>query len=86
MSHPTNRLERFLIGKNHGIRRAVGFCAGDSSVRDTEFLKHIQVKSRLLRNTTKLCNCSMCRNPRKSAWKGKDKLTLQEKKMLQAND
>jgi hypothetical protein len=35
----------------------------------------------LRRNTTKLCSCSMCGNPRNVAWDKKDKLTIQERRL-----
>ena len=76
MSHPTNRRERFLIGKNRGEKRAFGQYNGSPTLqRNPEFMRRAEY---LRRDTTKLCSCSMCGNPRKKAWK--DRLTLQEKK------
>ncbi len=73
MSHPKNRRERHLLGVYNGIRRAEGIrCTGTFS--KAWVIRHNQV----LRNTTKICSCSMCGNPRRKNWK--DKLTLQEKR------
>ena len=75
MSHPKDRRHRFLIGVRHGIRRAEGEVRGLKS--KTAFEKWAYLR----RNTTTLCSCSMCGNPRRTAWKGKDKLTMQELKL-----
>lgn len=77
MSHPQNKRERFLVGKRKGIKRAKGM---STSWFDTTE-KWFKETSQILRNTTKICNCSMCRNPRHSIWNNdRDKLTMQEKR------
>lgn len=76
MSYPKNKRERFLIGKHKGIRRALGEMDGFSSKEYFERWAYLR------RNTTKLCSCSMCGNPRRKAWK--DKLTMQEKKFFES--
>ena len=76
MSHPTNRRERFLIGKKLGEKRAFGHYMGSPALHgDPEVMRSAEY---LRRDTTKLCSCSMCGNPRRKSWK--DKLTLQEKR------
>ena len=75
MSHPKDRRHRFLIGKALGEKRAVGYWSG--SLLWAEFNERAAY---LRRNTTKLCSCSMCGNPRRLL---KDKLTRQE---IKANE
>jgi len=77
--YPKDRRHRFLIGVHHGIRRATGEMRGLKST--TSFEKWAYLR----RNTTTLCSCSMCGNPRRTAWKGKDKLTMQELKLEDIN-
>jgi hypothetical protein len=90
MSHPTNRRERFLVGKKLGEKRAFGYWGGFkrnngwSHLSDAEILEHKKVASYKRRDTTKLCSCSMCGNPRRVAWKNKSKLTMQEIKFNEA--
>ena len=76
MSYPKNKHERFLIGRNKGIRRALG----ESNFNKRS--KYFERRACLRRNTTKLCSCSICGNPRRKAWK--DKLTIQEKKFIES--
>jgi hypothetical protein len=73
MSHPIDRRERFLIGFYHGIRRIKGENGRFGCTRE-----HFEEWSRKRRNTTKLCSCAMCGNPRRKAWKKKDQITFQE--------
>jgi len=81
MSHPTDRRERFLIGKKLGEKRAWGYWNGFYWIKDPEVRERdLEVAAFKRRDTTKLCSCSMCGNPRRKAWKGKDKLTMQELK------
>ena len=77
--HPNDRRHRFLISVCHGIRRAKGEVLG---IRDRD--DYLEKWAARHRNTTKLCSCSMCGNPRRKAWKGKDKLTMQEKKFFES--
>ena len=79
MPHPRNKWERFLTGKRKGEKRARGM----SDTFDTYSSRWFVHTSRLLRNTTKVCSCSMCGNPRHVEWNKKDKLTLQEKRQQQ---
>lgn len=73
MSHPRNKRERFLKGKWKGKKRAKAL---SSSFTTEELFVRI---ARLLRNTTKLCSCSMCRNPRRNRYnRGKARYTIQE--------
>jgi hypothetical protein len=81
MSHPRDRRERFLIGKHKGEKRAFGYCGyikGWSHISEEKLLEFQKVAAYKRRDTTKLCSCNMCGNPRRVAWKGKDKLTMQE--------
>ncbi len=83
MSHPKDRLERFLIGKRLGVKRSIGYWSGFKWVRDKSEEGQLEFRESaayLRRNTTKLCSCSLCGNPRRVAWKHKDKLTMQEKR------
>jgi hypothetical protein len=78
MSHPKNRRERFEIGCRKGIARAKHFTSHLERVRDPEFFK---AYCRRFREIAKPCSCQMCRNPRRSVfYKGKGKLTMQERK------
>jgi len=79
MSYPTNKYERFLIGKHKGERRVPSwikyYVSGEGMKQDPEARERW---CRLARNTTKLCSCDMCGNPRRVAWG--DKLTMKEKR------
>jgi hypothetical protein len=77
MSHPRNKRERFLIGDNKGRKRIKEF--KPSRFLTKEWFKR-QIRRR--RNTTKLCSCSMCGNPRRKSLK--DKLTMQERKFFES--
>lgn len=75
MSHPQDKRERFLIGQHKGERRVIGY--------SVMFFKSPEEKKRWIsrrRNTTTLCNCSMCCNPRRDKWNKKGRLTLQERR------
>jgi hypothetical protein len=86
MSHPKDRRHRFLIGEKLGKKRGVGYWDGFKSIMDPEERKEfLRAAAYKRRDTTKLCSCSMCGNPRRMAWKGKDKLTMQEKKFNEQN-
>lgn len=69
MSHPKNRLERFLTGKNKGLRRGIGYWNGFLDERkkgnQEEAQRLLEGNARIRRNTTKLCSCPLCGNPRK---------------------
>lgn len=79
MSHPRNKRERFLIGKWKGKKRAEGMTGPMDSWSEKWFTN----TSRALRNTTKICSCEMCGNPRHSKWsRKKDKLTMAERRFL----
>jgi hypothetical protein len=70
MSHPLNKRERVLIGVRKGTRRADGYW------KSCLKLEWLQRHRYLRRDTTKLCSCVMCGNPRK--WNNEK--TLQEKR------
>jgi len=66
MSYPRNRLERFVIGDTKGKRRANGYWNGFCFEKDPKVRKErLERNARIRRNTTKLCSCYMCGNPRK---------------------
>ena len=76
MSHPKDRYERFLISKKLGEKRSKGYWVGSPKIqRDQEFMERAAY---MRRNTTVMCSCAMCGNPRRKSWK--DKLTMQELK------
>ena len=80
MSHPTNKADRFLKGKNKGTKRAkslLGAWAAQTPIAPPECLDKTAKKTR---HTTKLCSCSMCGNPRKFFKED----TMQEKKFKEA--
>ena len=58
--HPINKHERFLVGKKKGKRRAKLLLMNCIDKNET-----IDRKEKLLRNTTKLCSCETCGNPRR---------------------
>lgn len=85
MPHPRDRRERFLIGKRKGEIRAAGETGGFTWRDRTDEEKQESLKrwAYLRRNTTKLCSCKMCGNPRRSRWgKKNERLTMQERKFL----
>lgn len=73
MSHPGNKRERFFIGDRKGQRRVVGHCIYKTKGDRQEYL---DVARKRQRNTTKLCSCSMCGNPRRH----RGELTMQERR------
>jgi len=81
MPHPRNRRERFLVGKRKGEYRAKADTFGWSWFRMTEEerLEYLRRWAYLRRDTTKICSCSMCGNPRRNHWE-KDGRTMQEKR------
>lgn len=62
--HPHNKHERRLIGMKKGYRRAKGMQEGWDWLR-LDRKKWIHKNSRRLQDTTTLCGCAMCRNPRR---------------------
>jgi hypothetical protein len=83
MSHPKSRRERFLIGQRKGKKRAFGYWNGAKQISsEKEKVSFNEKNAQLRRDTTKLCSCSMCGNPRRKSWK--NKLTIQEKKFNEA--
>jgi hypothetical protein len=84
MSHPVNRKDRFLRGKFKGEKRAKGYWNGFLHIHDAEKRKEfLEKNARSRRNTTKLCSCAMCGNPRRVSWK--NKLTMQERKFFESD-
>jgi hypothetical protein len=66
MSHPGNRLERFVIGDTKGKRRGAGYWDSYRWIKDpNEREKAIHLAAARRRNTTKLCSCAMCGNQRR---------------------
>lgn len=66
MSHPRNRLERFVIGNTKGKRRATGYWGNYHYIQDPEERKKLlKLATAKRRSTTKLCSCPMCGNQRK---------------------
>jgi hypothetical protein len=84
MSHPKDRRHRFLIGKKKGEERGYRYWNGMKGLiyKNQPRDEVLERAFYLRRNTTKLCSCSMCGNPRRVAWK--DKLTMQEKKFFES--
>jgi len=81
MSHPRDRRERFLIGKKLGEKRAFGYWGGASLFKnEKERAEFIEKNAQRRRDTTKLCSCSLCGNPRRVCWNKKDQITMQERK------
>lgn len=76
MSHPRNRLERFVIGDTKGKKRGYRYWNGFYFEKDPkEREERLLMASRKRRNTTKLCSCIMCGNKRRIYG-----LSLQERK------
>ena len=61
MSHPLNRRERFLIGDCKGRKRCAGYWRGVTDGAPDWWLWN----QRKRRDTTKLCSCTGCGNPRR---------------------
>jgi hypothetical protein len=62
MSHPKDRRERFFIGCKKGKKRASGLLSYREKIKNPDLLeKFVQHR----RDTTELCSCPMCGNPRK---------------------
>jgi hypothetical protein len=73
MPHPKNKQDRKRIGIKKGLKRATGLSANTPNpVWFSETAKR-------LRDTTTICSCPMCGNPRNSKWSD-EPLTLQELK------
>lgn len=64
MSHPKNRLERFVLGNTKSKSRVINFIhyTRRKSPESQELLKKWAKKRR---NTTKTCSKACCGNPRK---------------------
>lgn len=83
MSHPKNKKERFVISKHKGEKRVKGETGGFFWGAKTEDEKQEFLRRRAYRrrNTTKVCSCVMCGNPRHNKWGTlKNRVTLQERK------
>ena len=83
MPHPRNKRERSLIGKRKGEKRAKGETGGWTweTFSEEEKQERLRIWSYRRRDTTKICSCHMCGNPRRVEWNKKDKLTMQERKL-----
>ena len=84
MSHPRNKRERFLIGERKGLKRSKGYWNCFPEIQDRKEAERLTLSNaRVRRNTTKLCSCEICGNPRRARWTNKkEKLTLQERRFL----
>jgi hypothetical protein len=76
MSHPKNKRERFLSGDKKGKKRTDNYLKELAVLPnvDKAFCNKAKAKRR---DTTKLCSCAMCGNPRKFF----DEKTMQEKRL-----
>jgi hypothetical protein len=82
MSHPKNRRDRFLIGKNIGENRANHLFSYQDHFERPESIKFTALR---LRDTTKRCGRACCTNPRHNGWgKSNSKLTMQEIKFIES--
>ncbi len=81
MSYPKNKHERFLIGKRKGKKRSDLFWNDYSWFNVPDREERIERNRQSRRDTTKLCSCVMCGNPRKYF----GERTLQEKKFFESN-
>jgi len=75
MSRPQSKADRIAVGKTKGKKRAVGLMGAKAKADVIEHWGH------RLKDTSKMCSCAMCGNPRR---KFKEK-TIQEKKHLQSD-
>lgn len=71
MSHPLNKRDRFLISVRKGNKRVNGYWR-NFGLTEASMKRGAQLR----RNTTKLCSCMICGNPRRKY----KELTMQEKK------
>jgi len=71
--HPENKRDRFVKGDKKGKKRVKGMMSKDP--------KFVERNIKLHRDTTKLCSCAMCGNPRKHL---KTKKTTQEIKQQES--
>lgn len=63
--HPHNRRERELIGRLKGIKRAKGYWNDLKWEQDKKKVEELLKKNEQIRqDTTKICSCMMCGNPR----------------------
>ena len=79
MSRPINKHERFLVGKRKGQKRATGYWRYVREWKSPVSVKESDWKNKqacLRRDTTKLCSCVMCGNPRRLL----KEITIQEKR------
>ena len=81
--HPKNKNQRKMIGFKKGIKRSkalnpyrIESTKYFDKNKEVSYKEFIEAQARHLRNTAKLCSCSMCGNPRRNL---KEK-TLQEVK------
>jgi len=63
--HPHNRRERELIGRLKGIKRAKGYWNDFKWEQDKKKVEDLlKSNAQIRQDTTKLCSCAMCGNPR----------------------
>lgn len=78
--HPHNKHERENIGRRKGFKRSKGYWNDFKWVQDrNKARKLLELNAQRHKDTTKLCSCFMCGNPRRNKlgpkWRG---LTMPE--------
>ena len=78
--HPKNKYERKQISKMKSWGRSKKLIDSWDIKREDS----LDYCSKIYRNTTKICSCSMCGNPRNNDWlKKEERMTIQERKFLE---
>jgi len=75
MSHPVDKRDRFLIGVRKSKKRVMNFLSYNEKWKHPDLVLKWE---RQHRNTSKICSCIMCGNPRKYF----NEQTIQEKRHL----
>lgn len=88
MPHPKNKHERSQLGKRKGRKRiAWKDCLKPSNWTQTKWDEYVAKQISLHEDTTKLCSCDGCCNPRNAGYgKNSQRLTLQEKRQLESEN
>jgi len=78
--HPHNKRERELIGKSKGLKRACQELIHNTVIKNKfDSLEKQKEIATHREDTTKLCSCSMCCNPRHNQYNNKhNQITRQE--------
>lgn len=74
--HPVNKYERYEIGKKKGKRRTKEFFGPMKHMDEVKKRELIQESEHIRRDTTKVCSCYGCGNPRKFF----EEITMQERR------